>query len=347
MGIKVGIIGVTGYTGGELLRLLINHPHVEIRKAASRSNAGQDVTLTHPHLTKLITLIEDELDIKSFVNGLDVVFIALPHGKSIPIAKEVLAQGKKVIDLGADFRLKSAADYSYWYELKHESPELLKKSVYGLPELYSEEISKAKLIANPGCYPTSVILALAPLLTNQLIDTKELIVDSKSGLSGAGKTLTRQSHFPEMNDNLLAYKVGSHRHTPEIEQELSNLAQENIKINFTPHLIPMNRGILSTIYARVKGDISKRNLNELYQEYYQDCPFIRIRDEDTLPQTKWVQGGNFCDIAPVYDKRTGRIIIISAIDNLVKGAAGQAIQNMNIMFGMAETAGLLVPGIYP
>ncbi|MFZ7104452.1 MAG: N-acetyl-gamma-glutamyl-phosphate reductase [Peptococcaceae bacterium] len=347
MKIKAGIIGVTGYTGGELLRLLINHPDAEVSKAASRSNAGNDVTVVHPHLTNLINLVEDELDIDSFLDGLDVVFLALPHGKSISIVKEVVARGKKVIDLGADFRLKSTADYKCWYELEHGEPELLGRSIYGLPEIYYEKIKTGSIIANPGCYPTSIILGLAPLLTNKLINPNSLIMDSKSGISGAGKSLTQQSHYPDMNDNLLAYKVGSHRHTPEIEQELSALNSDKIKINFTPHLIPMTRGILSTIYTEAGRAFSLQELQDIYKEYYLDCPFIRIRDINTLPQTKWVLGSNFCDIAPVYDQRTGRVLIISAIDNLVKGASGQAVQNMNIMFGLEETTGLMVPGMYP
>jgi len=347
MKIRVGIIGVTGYTGGELLRLLLNHPLVEIKKAASRSNAGNDVTKVHPHLAKLISLIEDDINPENFADGLDVVFLALPHGKSAPLAAKLHQKGVKVIDLGADFRLKSPEHYKKWYELDHECPELLSKSVYGLPEIYKDKIQKGSIIANPGCYPTSIILGLAPLLTHKLIKTENIIIDSKSGISGAGKTLTQQTHYPDMNDNFLAYKVGNHRHTPEIEQELSLLGSTEIQINFTPHLIPMNRGMLSTIYALADKPLTNQEVAEMYAEYYQDCPFIRIRDKNNLPQTKWVQGSNYCDIAPIFDERTGRIIILSAIDNLVKGASGQAIQNMNLMFGIDETTGLWFAPIYP
>ncbi|MFZ5942571.1 MAG: N-acetyl-gamma-glutamyl-phosphate reductase [Bacillota bacterium] len=347
MKIKAGIMGVTGYTGGELIRLLLNHPQVEIRKAASRSNAGNDVSMAHPHLMGIIPLIEEGMDVENFIDGLDVVFLALPHGKSAPIVKEANAAGVKVIDLGADFRLKSVDEYREWYEVEHESPELISKSVYGLSEIYKEEIINSSIIANPGCYPTSIILGLAPLLKKKLIDPETIVIDSKSGISGAGKTLTQQTHFPDMNDNFLAYKVGCHRHTPEIEQELSLLAELNIKISFTPHLVPMNRGILSTIYGRATVPLSNKELGVLYEEYYQGRTFIRIREKDNLPQTKWVYGSNFCDIAPVYDGRTGRIIIVSAIDNLVKGASGQAIQNMNLMFGLDETTGLMTAPVYP
>jgi len=273
--------------------------------------------------------------------------LALPHGKSVSLVKKMYEKGVKVIDLGADFRLKSVNDYKEWYELEHEYPELLAESVYGLPEIYKEKIEKSAIVANPGCYPTSIILGLAPLLQNNLINLKNIIIDSKSGISGAGKTLSQQTHYPDMNDNLLAYKVGNHRHTPEIEQELSLLSGTKIQINFTPHLIPMNRGMLSTIYAEVVKSFSQDELGKLYGDFYQDCPFIRIRDLNNLPQTKWVQGSNYCDIAPVFDERTGRIIIISTLDNLVKGASGQAIQNMNLMFGLEETAGIWFSPIYP
>lgn len=347
MKIKVGIMGVTGYTGGELLRLLLNHPLVEIKKAASRSNFGNDVIKVHPQLAKLINLIEDGIEEEDFAQGLDVVFLALPHGKSAPLAKKLHEKGVKIIDLGADFRLKSTEDYKDWYELDHGCPELLEESVYGLPEIYKEKIKNSSIIANPGCYPTSAILGLAPLLANKLIAVDNIIIDSKSGATGSGKTLTQQTHFPDLNENLQAYKVACHRHTPEIEQELSILSDTKIQVNFTPHLVPMNRGILSTIYVKSQKSLDNEQLEKLYSEYYRDCPFIRIRDKNHLPQTKWVQGSNYCDIAPIYDARTGKIIILSAIDNLVKGASGQAIQNMNLMFGLEETTGLKYGGIYP
>lgn len=347
MKIRVGIIGVTGYTGGELLRLLLNHPQAEVKKVTSRSNAGNVVTQVHPNLKGQICLVEEQFQIDAFLEGLDVVFLALPHGKSAPLAKELYQKGIKVIDLGADFRIKDSEAYEYWYELKHSCPELLPESVYGLPEIHKDEISKAKIVANPGCYPTSIILGLAPLLANKVISSENIIIDSKSGVSGAGKTLTDITHFPNINENLLAYKVGNHRHIGEIEQELSLLSKSSVLINFTPHLIPMNRGILSSIYVTPIANVTQKDLDELYQEFYKNCPFIRLRDKDNLPQTKWVQGSNYCDIAPIFDERTGKIIVFSAIDNLVKGASGQAIQNMNIMFGLDETSGLKQGGIYP
>lgn len=345
--INIGIIGVTGYTGGELLRLLINHPEAVVKKASSRSNQGNDVVKVHPHLMNNISLIEEQLNIEEFQRGLDVIFLALPHGLSADIVKEIDLNKVKVIDLGADFRLKESESYKFWYELDHSCPHLLNDAVYGLPELYKEQIKKTRLIANPGCYPTSVLLGLAPLIKNKLIKIDNIIVDSKSGVTGAGKTLSQQSHYPDMNDNLLAYKVGNHRHVAEIQQELGFLAEKDMEIIFTPHLIPMNRGILSTIYTDLIKDINQQQLEQVYKDFYQDSPFVRVRDKTLLPQTKWVQGSNYCDIAPVLDQRTNKIIVISAIDNLVKGASGQAIQNMNLMFGLEETSGLKFAPMYP
>ena len=347
MKISVGIIGVTGYTGGELLRLLVNHSEAVVKKASSRSNQGNDVVNVHPYLMHNISLIEEELDVEEFQKDLDVIFLALPHGLSANIVQKLDLNKVKVIDLGADFRLKDPESYKFWYELDHSCPSLLNDAVYGLPELYKKEIKESKLIANPGCYPTSVLLGLAPLLKNGLIKLENIIIDSKSGVTGAGKTLTQQSHYPEINDNLLAYKVGNHRHVAEIQQELGFLAKKDIKVIFTPHLIPMNRGILSTIYTDLIKNITQEELEELYQEFYQESPFVRVRNKNLLPQTKWVQGSNYCDIAPVLDQRTNKIIVISAIDNLVKGASGQAIQNMNLMFGLDETSGLKFAPMYP
>ncbi len=344
--IKAGIIGVTGYTGSELLRLLLNHPQVIIHKVASRSNAGQPVSLVHKHLLGQTDLVECDIDARNFTDC-DVVFLAVPHGASSALAKELVAAGVKVIDLGADMRLRDIAVYQKWYQAEHAWPEILPQTVYGLPELYREEIVKSILIANPGCYPTSAILGLAPLLKAGMVQTDSIVIDSKSGVTGAGKTLTPQSHFPDMNDNLAAYKIGAHRHTPEIEQELSALAGEPVLVTFNPHLIPMNRGILSTITVKAKGTLSQKVLDDCYQEFYRHEYFIRLRNQDNLPNTKWVQGSNYCDIAPVWDERTGRIIVVSVIDNLVKGASGQAVQNMNLMLGVEETSGLKYNVIYP
>lgn len=339
MTIKAGIIGASGYTGGELIRLLLNHPNVTITAAASRSNAHQPVSAVHRHLYKQFDLVECDVKAENFAQC-DVVFLALPHGTSAALAKELVEMKVKVVDLGADFRLRDISVYQQWYQTEHGWADVLAGTVYGLPEIYRERIKGSALVANPGCYPTSVILALAPLLKNKLVQTDSIVIDSKSGITGSGKTLTQQSHFPDMNDNLAAYKLGEHRHTPEIEQELSALAQEDIMVTFNPHLVPMNRGILSTITVKAKAGFNQQMLDEVYQDFYQDELFVRVRDKNNLPNTKWVQGSNYCDVAPVYIERTGRIVVVSVIDNLVKGASGQAVQNMNLMLGLAEESGL-------
>ena len=339
MSFKVGIIGVTGYTGGELIRLLLNHPQVEIVAASSRSNVGKQVSEVHHHLYQQLDLIECEMKAENFAHC-DLVFLALPHGTSSLLAKELIALGVKVIDLGADMRLRDFNTYQKWYGAEHHWPEILPDTVYGLPEIYREQIKGQNLIANPGCYPTSIILGLAPLLKKGWVKLDTIVCDSKSGMTGAGKSLTQQSHFPDMNDNLAAYKLAEHRHTPEIEQELSALAGEEVLISFNPHLIPMNRGILSTITMQANQVLTQEMLDTAYQEFYAAEEFVRIRDKSHLPNTKWVQGSNYCDIAPVWDARTNRIIVVSAIDNLVKGACGQAVQNMNLLLGLDEGLGI-------
>ena len=339
MSFKIGIIGVTGYTGGELIRLLLNHPQVEIAAAASRSNVGKQVSEVHHHLYQYLDLVECEMQAENFAHC-DLVFLALPHGTSSLLAKELVALGVKVIDLGADMRLRDFSIYQEWYGAEHHWPEILPETIYGLPEIYREKIKLQNLIANPGCYPTSIILGLAPLLKKGWVKLDTIVCDSKSGMTGAGKSLTQQSHFPDMNDNLAAYKLAEHRHTPEIEQELSLLAGEKVLISFNPHLIPMNRGILSTITMQANQALTQEMLDNAYQEFYAAEEFVRIRDKAHLPNTKWVQGSNYCDIAPVWDARTNRIIVVSAIDNLVKGACGQAVQNMNLMLGLDEGLGI-------
>lgn len=346
MTVKAGIIGVTGYTGGELIRLLLGHPQAEIVAAASRSNVGQQVSVVHQHLLELIDLVECDAEAKNFAQC-DVVFLAVPHGTSSLIAKELVGMGVKVIDLGADMRLRDIEVYKKWYGMGHSWPEILPETVYGLPEIYRERIKGSDLVANPGCYPTSVILGLAPLLKKGWVKLDSIVIDSKSGITGSGKGLSQQSHFPDMNDNLAAYKLGEHRHTPEIEQELSALAGEQLLVSFNPHLIPMNRGILSTITMQAKTDLTQELLDECYREFYREEHFVRVRNKQQLPQTKWVQGSNYCDVAPVWDERTKRIIVVSVIDNLVKGASGQAVQNMNLMMGLEETMGLKYNIMYP
>ena len=346
--IKIGIAGVTGYTGGELLRLLLNHPRVEIVKASSRSNAGGEVSDVHRSLKDCIHLIESDFYAEDFATGLDAAFLALPHGASAELAAQLLAKGVKVIDLGADFRLKNADEYRHWYGAEHKFPHLLPESIYGLPELNRAALASAELVANPGCFPTASLLALLPLFSEGIIKSEGIIVDAKSGVSGAGKTLTDLSHFPNMEENFLAYKVATHRHTAEIEQEAGSVAGENIALCFVPHLAPMSRGILATAYAEPRTKLpTTAELRELYQEYYREDYFVRLRAEDELPETKWVRGSNFCDITPLADERTNRIIVVSAIDNLVKGASGQAVQNMNLLFDLPEEEGLKYPGLFP
>lgn len=346
MSIKVGIIGVTGYTGGELIRILLNHPQVEIVAAASRSNVGQQVSMVHKQLLDQIDLVECEVKTENFA-GCDVVFLAVPHGTSSLLARELVALGVKVIDLGADMRLRDIEVYKQWYGMGHSWPEILPTTVYGLPELYRERIAQADLVANPGCYPTSIILGLAPILKKGWVKLDSIVADSKSGITGSGKGLSQQSHFPDMNDNLTAYKLGEHRHTPEIEQELSALANEQILISFNPHLVPLNRGILSTITVQATKDLTQEMLDQCYQEFYANEHFVRVRDKESIPQTKWVQGSNYCDVTAVWDGRTKRIVVVAAIDNLVKGASGQAVQNMNIMMGIDEGTGLRYQVLYP
>ena len=347
MSVKVGIVGVTGYAGGELVRLLLNHPEAEIVAVSSRSNAGNPVSAVHRQLFEYMDLVECEIKAENYAEC-DVVFLALPHGASSGLAKELVAMGKKVIDLGADMRLRDFATYQEWYGAEHQWPEILPATVYGLPELYREQIKDQNLIANPGCYPTSIILGLAPLLKKGWVKLDTIVCDSKSGVTGAGKSLTANTHFPDCNDNMSAYKLAAHRHTPEIEQELSALAGENLMISFNPHLIPLNRGILSTITMQASTpDLTQEMLDAAYHEFYDNEEFVRVRSKDALPYSKLVQGSNYCDVAPVWDARTKRIIVVSCIDNLVKGAAGQAVQNMNLMMGLDEGMGLRYGVMYP
>jgi N-acetyl-gamma-glutamyl-phosphate reductase len=337
--IKVGIIGATGYAGQQLTALLYHHKKVELCFLSSHNYSGLSFSEVYPQFNHFI---QDRcIDIQTAMDrfsSIDILFIALPHGKSFDIVQKALHAGIKVIDLGADFRLKNAATYKQWYGLDHRCDNLLSTSIYGLPELYKESIKKATLIANPGCYPTASILGLAPLLKYQYIKPSSIIIDAKSGVSGSGRSPNISSLFGECNESIKAYGVASHRHTPEIEQELSLLYEQDIFLSFTPHLVPMNRGILATCYSQLKTELKEEELYKVYQDFYQKEHFIRIRKD--LPETRWVKGTNLCDIGIRVDHRTGNVIIISAIDNLIKGAAGQAIQNMNLMFDMEETEGL-------
>ncbi len=342
---KVGIINVSGYTGVELARILSQHPEVALASVSGRSSAGKKLGEVFPHLANLALTIENEL------SEVEFAFCAMPHKESAKEVIPLLSRGIKVVDLSADFRLKHAAEYPTWYGFHHPEPQLLSQAVYGLPELYRHEIAAAQLVANPGCYPTGAILALAPAVKAGIIEP-EMIIDSKSGASGAGRTLSLQTHFAEANEDASAYALDGHRHLAEIIQELRQLRpQLPAAVTFLPHLIPITRGILTTCYAPLAtGKIAsgKRGIGEvfqLYEDYYRDEPFVRVVANP--PHTKHTWGANTCFIHPTIDLRTGRLIAISVIDNLVKGAAGQAIQNMNLMLGLPETTGLGAAAIYP
>lgn len=344
--IRTGIIGATGYVGQQLAWLLHQHPGASINFLTSHTYAGIPFNKVYGQYSKIIQdicITMQEMD--EYLGQTDVVFIALPHGKAFDIAGKCLERGVKVIDIGADFRLKDAQVYKQWYKLEHNARELLPKAVYGLPELKRDYIKDADLIANPGCYTTASILAMAPLVKAGIIDNSSIIIDAKSGISGAGRAAKTDFLYGEINESFKAYGIASHRHTPEIEQELSILRGDEITLSFTPHLVPMNRGILATCYGNLKKDISEEELYELYMAEYGNEYFIRILEE--LPQTRWVKGTNFCDIALRVDKRTNRVIVVSAIDNMIKGAAGQAIQNMNILFNTKENEGLDLLAMLP
>jgi len=344
--IKAAIFGASGYTGQELIRILSGHPEVKLVAVTSRRFAGQQVSNVFPALQGMTSLKYQNATPAEICKICDVVFLALPHGVSMEIAPDFIKADKKVIDLSADYRLKDLKVYESWYA-KHSSAKLIKKAVYGIPELYRQQIKKSKLIANPGCYPTSIILGLAPALKNNLLDVSTIIADSASGVSGAGREPLTGSLFCEVDGGFKAYKVGKHRHLPEIEQELNILAGKKFAISFTPHLLPVKRGILSTIYAKLKKDISLEDLHFLYRSFYEGEKFIRVCPEGVCPNISSVCGSNYCDIGLAVDSRTKRVVIIAAIDNLIKGAAGQAVQNMNIICGFEENAGLKIAPLYP
>ncbi|MFZ3209177.1 MAG: N-acetyl-gamma-glutamyl-phosphate reductase [Geobacteraceae bacterium] len=337
--LKVAIVGASGYTGLELLRILHCHPEVAVTCVTSEQSAGKRVSDIFPQLMGRYDQFLENLEPVRVADNADFIFTALPHKAAMEVVPTFLKLGRRVVDLSADYRLHDPKEYAAWYE-PHMNPDMLAKAVYGLPEVRRAKIRGAKLVANPGCYPTSVILGLAPLLEGGLIDLTTVIADSKSGVSGAGRGAKVESLYCEVNEGLKAYGIASHRHTPEIEQELSLLAGQKMTISFTPHLAPMNRGILSTIYARLTGVVDTAELLRLYAEHYHGEPFVRVLPEGSFPSTAFVRGSNFCDIGLVADSRTGRVVVVSAIDNLVKGAAGQAVQNMNIMCGFPEAMGL-------
>ncbi|HGJ67309.1 TPA: N-acetyl-gamma-glutamyl-phosphate reductase [bacterium] len=345
--LRVGIVGASGYTGSELVRLLVTHPKdVELTCITSETYAGQPISKLHPNLRGLIDLEFESLDIKKVADRCDIVFLSLPHKTSMQFAVSFYELGVRIIDFSADYRLKDAKTYEKWYQ-EHTSPHLLEKAVYGLPEIHKEEIKTAQLVANPGCYPTGAILAILPALKLGFADSKGIVIDSKSGISGAGKSPSETTHFANRYDNFVAYNVGSHRHIPEIEQELGSAIGENITVCFAPHLVPMTRGILTTAYLQMTKTVSTGELMAMYAEFYKDEPFVRMMSEGEMPQTQSVRGSNFCDVAVKVVERNNLIVAMSAIDNLTKGASSQAMQDMNIMAGFDETDGLLIPGLMP
>jgi N-acetyl-gamma-glutamyl-phosphate reductase len=345
--LRVGIVGASGYTGVELARLLAGHPEIHLTVATSRQYAGKLLAEVFPNLRKRVDIRCENPTIEELIDQADFFFTAVPHKTAMDIVPRLLAAGKKVVDLSADYRIHDPAVYQAWYQ-EHTSPQFLAEAAYGLPELYRDQIKAARLTANPGCYPTSAILALVPLLRQGLIDPGTLIIDSKSGTSGAGRAASVGTLFCEVNDGFKPYKVGgTHRHIPEIEQELSAAAGTPVTVSFTPHLLPISRGILSTMYASLTSAGHHADLQALYEEIYADEPFVRVLPAGVPPATQHVRGSNCCDIALQKDERTGRLIIMSAIDNIVKGASGQAVQNMNLMNGFPETTALMGAALFP
>jgi N-acetyl-gamma-glutamyl-phosphate reductase len=343
----VVICGGSGFTGGELLRILSGHPGVIVTGVTSEKSAGKYVIDLFPNLHKYSQLIYEQLKAEDILDRAELFFMALPHGKSQEAVDFFLKHGKKVVDLSADYRLRDAKIYEEWYKVPHKFQSSLKKAVYGLPELYRKKIAKASLIANPGCYPTSAILGLYPAIKNKLIDVTSIIIDSKSGASGAGRKADLAVSYCEVNEGFKAYGIGTHRHTPEIEQELSAVAGKGINVNFTPHLAPFNRGILSTIYARLTKSAVTEKVMDIYKKAYAKEPFTRVLDEGRFPNVKNVRGTNLCEIGLTVNMRTGTLIVVTAIDNLVKGASGQAVHNMNIMMGFDEKTALDTVALFP
>ncbi|NLW91379.1 MAG: N-acetyl-gamma-glutamyl-phosphate reductase [Syntrophomonadaceae bacterium] len=343
---KVGIVG-DGYTAAELLRLLAGHDGLQVTAILSTENIGRRIDRLYPQLTGYYDLICEPSDAKSLIGRCDGVFLALPHGLSVPVALQMLEAGIKCVDLGADFRLKDPALYEKYYEKVHEAPEMLSQAVYGLTELYRDQIKQADLVANPGCYPTGAIMPLAPLLKAGVIENEGIIIDSKSGVSGAGRTLKEASHFCEVNEGIHAYGVGTHRLGPEIAQELSLAGEQPVEMVFTPHLVPMNRCILTTAYARLQNGVAASQVREVLEAAYGPEPFVQVLPEGVMPHTKWVYGSNQLHIGTYVDEASRRVILISALDNLTKGASGQALQNMNLLLGFDETTGLKMLGVHP
>jgi len=337
---RVAVVGATGYAGAELVRLLAGHPEIELTVLTSRQYAGVRFDQVYPAMAGRVDIVCQEYSIDRICENADLVYTALPHKLPMAFVPDILKQGKKVVDLSADFRFNDVDLYESVYQ-PHTASDLLDSTVYGLCEIYADQIKTARLVGNPGCYPTSVLLPLVPLLKQGLLDPATLIADSKSGVSGAGRSLALATHYCEVNESLKAYKVAAHRHNPEMNAIMSREAVQAVSITFVPHLVPMTRGMLTTIYATPTSGLTKQDVIDSYREAYHQRPFIRLCPEDRLPDTLHVRGTNFCDIGFKLDEKNNRLILIAAIDNLVKGAAGQAVQNMNLMLGLAETAGLL------
>lgn len=338
--IKAGIIGSTGYAGGELARLLAQREDVEVTWYGSRSYIGQSYASIYQNMFRFVDENCMDDNMKELAGQVDVIFTATPQGLCASLVDEDILSKAKVIDLSADFRIKDVSVYEKWYKLTHASPQFIGEAIYGLPEINREKVKGARLVANPGCFPTCSFLTVYPLVKEGLVDPGTLIIDAKSGASGAGRGAKTDSLYCEVNENIKAYGVASHRHTPEIEEQLSYAAGRPVVISFTPHLVPMNRGILVTAYASLKKEAGYDEIKAVYDRYYKDEYFVRVLDKDVAPQTRWVEGSNFMDVNFKIDPRTGRVVMMGAIDNMVKGAAGQAVQNMNLMFGLPENTGL-------
>ena len=345
--IKVGIIGATGYAGGELVRILMGHKEAEIVWYGSRSYIDQKYADVYRNMFQIVDAKCMDDNIEALADQVDVIFTATPQGFLASVINENILSKTKIVDLSADFRIKDVKVYEKWYGIEHKSPQFIEEAVYGLCEVNRDKVKGARLIANPGCYTTCSILTAYPLAKEGIIDMRTLIVDAKSGTSGAGRGAKVPNLFCEVNENMKAYGVASHRHTPEIEEQLGYASGENVTISFTPHLVPMNRGILATEYATLKKDVTGEEVQAIYDKYYADEKFVRVLGEGVCPETKWVEGSNYVDIGFKLDPRTNRIVMMGAIDNLVKGAAGQAVQNMNLLFGLPESEGLELVPMFP
>lgn len=345
--IKVGIIGATGYAGGELVRILMGHKDAKIEWYGSKSYIDKKYADVYKNMFQIVDAVCMDDNLEELASKVDVIFTATPQGLCASLVNEDILKKTKIIDLSADFRIKDVNVYEQWYQIKHLSPQFIEEAVYGLCEVNREEVKKARLVANPGCYTTCSILTAYPLAKEGVIDMGSLIIDAKSGTSGAGRGAKLPNLYCEVNENIKAYGVATHRHTPEIEEQLGYASGQKVVLNFTPHLVPMNRGILVTEYANLKTKISYDEMKAIYKKYYGNEKFIRVLDKDTCPETKWVEGSNYVDIGFKIDERTNRVIMMGAIDNLVKGAAGQAVQNMNLMFGLSESEGLELVPMFP